>query len=138
MKPEENKISDDVIVAEFDRFVDEMDLDLDPVYMDEDELRTFEKHKRRLFEAMRRGALVINENGEAVYTPQKDTNAKPITFHERTGASLMATNGVQKGHDATKMYRMLGDMCQEHPSRFSKLRGIDIKICEILFGLLMD
>ena len=134
----EKKISDDVVQAEFDRFVEEMDLDLDPSFMDEDDARVLEKHKRRLFKAMGSGSLVINDNGEAVYTPQRSENNKPITFHERTGASLMATNGVQKGHDATKMYRMLGDMCQEHPSRFSKLRGVDIKICEILFSLLMD
>lgn len=132
------KVASDVAEQEFERFCDEMDIDNDESAMDEDDLSGFNKHKRRILRAMANGALVINENGEAVYTPQRTNGAPQLVFHERTGASLMAMDGKKKGHDVTKMYAVLGDMCKCHQSVFAKLKGTDIKVCEALFALLMD
>ena len=135
---EEEKICPEMAALEFDKFADGMDLDLDLSVMDEDDRAGFEKQKRRLVLAIQKGSLVINDDGEAVYTPVKVPDHKPITFHERTGASLMATDGKKKGYDASKMYAMMGDLARVHPSTFAKLKGIDIKVCEAIFALLMD
>lgn len=126
--------------AEFERFVDAMDLDLDTEGMDSDDLNNFNKQKRRIIRSMQAGALIINENGEAVYCPQHPNSKykEAITFHERTGASLMAMDGKKKNHDVAKTYAIMADMCKVHPGVFAGLTGSDVKICEALFLLLMD
>ncbi|MCH9712750.1 MAG: hypothetical protein K0U20_09020 [Proteobacteria bacterium] len=125
---------------EFDRFIDSMDLDLDTADMDVEDLTAFNKQKNRILRAIERGSLVINEDGEACYTPQHSRSKykDEIVFHERTGASLMAMDGKKKGHDVAKTYAVLADMCRVHPNVFAGLVGTDVKVCEALFALLMD
>ena len=136
----EYKVAEEVARVEFERFTESMDLDLDTADMDAEDVTGFNKQKKRIIKAIKRGALVFNDDGEAVYTPQnkKSKHTDSITFHERTGASIMAMDGKKKGHDASKMYSVLADMCKVHPKTFAGLVGIDIKICEALFGFLMD
>lgn len=137
---QEEVLSRDVALLEFDRFAEQMDLDLDPASMDEDDLAGFTKQKNRILKALQNGSLIINDAGEAVYTPKnpRSNYDKPITFHERTGASLMAMDGKKKGHDMAKTYAIMGDMCKVHPNTFAGLAGIDVKVCEAVFALLMD
>ena len=116
-----------------------MGLKLDTASMDAEDLTAFLVTKSRVIEAIEVGALIINEDGEPVFTPQRKNSKhkEPITFHERTGASLMAMDGPKKGHDVKKMYAVLAEMCRVHPSVFAGLAGTDIKLCEALFSLLM-
>ena len=134
----ENIIPQEVAEADFDRFVEAMDLFVDPAFMDDEDRTAFEKQKHRLVNAMMIGALSINENGEAVYTPRRSDYKDPITFHERTGASLMAMDNKKKNQDIAKTYAVMADMTNTHPGVFSKLKGSDIKTCEAIFALLMD
>lgn len=128
----------EVADIEFGRFIDAMDIDADPAFMDEVDLTAFEKTKRRLVAAIQDSSLVINEKGEAVYTPKNTPDVEAITFHQRTGASAMAMDGTKLGHDMKKTYKVMADMTRAHPSVFAKLIGLDIKICEGIFALLMD
>ena len=132
------KIAQEVAEAEFDRFTSEMDLDVDVDFMDEEDLTAFNKQKRRIIAAIMDGSLVVNENGEAVYTPRKSGEIEPLTFHERTGASTMAMDGKKKGHDVSKTYAIMANLTKTHSSTFAKMKGIDIKVCEAIFNLLMD
>lgn len=126
--------------AEFDRFTECMDLDLDTSTMDAEDLTAFNKQKNRVLKVIQSGALIINDNGEAVYTPYnpKSGYKNAITFHERTGASLMAMDTKKKGHDVAKTYAILGDMCEVPQKVFAGLVGNDVKVCESLFSFLMD
>mgnify|MGYP005826493601 CR=1 FL=1 len=136
----------EVIVAagaaeqEFDKFIDAMDLDVDPATMDAEDKTAFDKLKRRVVRAIGRGALIFNDSGEAVYTPyHKNSKRKePITFHERSGADLIAMDKTKKGATVSQTYAIMGAMCKEPPSVFAGLVGPDIKVCEALFALLMD
>ena len=136
----ENVVDRESAEAEFDRFAECMDLDINTTRMDPEDATAFNKTKDRLIKAVQQGSLVFNEDGEAVYTPShpKSKHDKPITFHERTGASLMAMDSKKKGHDVAKTYAVLANMCEVHPSTFANLVGIDVKICEAIFALLMD
>ena len=140
MSTEENKVSKDMAEADFERFVDAMDLDLDTSEMDAEDLTGFKKQKSRVVNAIQRGALIINDDGEAVYTPYRAGSVvkEPLTFHERTGASIMAMDGKKKGHNAAKMYAVLADMCKVQQKVFAGLVGEDGKICEAIFAFLMD
>jgi hypothetical protein len=133
-------IAAEVAEGEFDRFADSMDLELDPATMDEDDLANFKKVRARLVKAIRNGSLTINETGEAVYTPRnpKTKTTDPITFHERTGSSIMAMDGKKKNEDVRKTYAVMAEMCGVHPNIFAGMVGIDGKVCEAIFALLMD
>lgn len=136
----ENKVNKEVAEQEFETWVDAMDLDLDTSEMDAEDLTAFNKQKKRIIKAIMRGSLVFNENDEAVYTPHRPgtQHKEPITFHERTGAAIMAMDGKKQGHNVAKMYAVLADMCKVHPKTFAMMVGEDIKLCEALFALLMD
>jgi len=138
MTEKKTVVAPEMAEAEFDRFVDEMDLDVDTSVMDEEDRTSFDKQKRRIIKAMVNGSLIINENGEAVYAPQRSDIDSLITFHERTGASLMAMDNKKKNHDVAKTYAVMASMTKEHPGIFAKLKGTDIKVCEALYALLMD
>jgi len=135
-----NKVDSKVAEAEFERFVERMDLDLDTADMDVEDLTQFTRQKKRILRAIECGALAVNDDGEAVYTPQnpKSKYQEAITFHERTGASLMAMDGKKKGHDMAKTYAIMADMCGVHQKVFAGLVGSDVKVCEALFALLME
>lgn len=135
-----NKVSEEQALREFENFADAMDIDIDVSKMDEDDLAGFEKQRRRIVKACVQGHLIYNENNEPVYTPHRKASKykEPITFHERTGNSLIAMDGKKKGHDVGKMYAVLGDMCGQPPAVFAGLAGTDIKVCEAIFALLMD
>jgi hypothetical protein len=134
----EPKAAQEVADAEFNRFTEEMDLDVEVDLMDAEDLTAFLKQKRRFIAAIMDGSLVINDNGEAVYTPRKSGDIEPLTFHERTGASTMAMDGKKKGHDVAKTYAVMADLTKTHSSTFAKMKGIDIKVCEAIFNFLMD
>ena len=137
---DKNKISTDMAEVEFERFVEAMDLDVNTSKMDNEDLTAFNKQKDRIIRAIEKGHLLINDDGEAVYTPHRPNSKykEAITFHERTGASLMAMDNRKKGHDVAKTYAVLADMCKVPANVFAGLVGPDIKICEALFALLMD
>lgn len=134
------QIALEVAEQEFERFAESMDINVDTSKLDAEDLTAFTKVKDRMLQAMQRGALTINDNGEAVYTPQRPSSKSKdaITFHERTGASLMAMDGKKKNYDVAKTYAILAEMCRVHPAVFAGLAGQDIKVCEGLFALLMD
>ncbi len=136
----EFKVAKEVAEQEFEKFVEAMDLDVDTTDMDAEDLTAFNKQKNRIVRAIMKGSLTFNENGEAVYTivNKRSKHTDAITFRERSGASLMAMDSKKKGQDVRKTYAVLADMCNVHPSVFAGLVGIDVKICEALFALLMD
>ena len=136
----EFKVSKEVAEIELNDFAVGMDLDWNVDEMSEEDLSAFNKTKRLLVKQIQSGHLSFNDNSEAVYTPHRpsSTYTDALTFHERSGETLMNTDSRKKGQDAAKMYVMMGQMCKVHSSTFTKLVGTDIKVCEALFSLLMD
>lgn len=132
-----DKIAKEVAEAEFDRFAEAMDLDVDPADMDEEDKKSFEQQRQRVVKAIQSGSLVINENGEPVFTPQRTKDAEPLTFHEPTGASLMAMDRKKKTEDIGKLYATMGDITKTHASTFSKMPMGDLKICMALVTLFL-
>ena len=122
------KIDLETATAEFQRFVDAMDLDVDESTMDEEDKKGFEQQRDKVINAIRAGSLVVSDEGEPIFTPQR-TEGKAITFHEPTGASLMAMDRKKKTEDVGKMYAAMGDITRTHASTFSKMKIADLKIC---------
>lgn len=124
-----DKIAREVAEQEFNRFVEAMDLDVDPADMDAEDKKGFEQQKDRIIAAVQSGSLVINDTGEPVFTPQRTEGAEAITFHEPTGASLMAMDRKKKTEDIGKLYASMGEITKTHASTFSKMKMPDLKVC---------
>ncbi len=132
-----DKIAKEVAEQEFNRFVDSMDLDVDPADMDEDDRKGFTQQKDRVIAAIQSGALVIKDSGEPVFTPQRTNDADAITFHEPTGASLMAMDRKKKTEDIGKLYAAMGDITKTHANVFSKMKMADLKVCMAITTLFL-
>lgn len=132
-----DKIAKEVAEQEFNRFVESMDLDVDPADMDEDDRKGFTQQKDRVMAAIQSGALVIKDSGEPVFTPQRTNDADAITFHEPTGASLMAMDRKKKTEDIGKLYAAMGDITKTHANVFSKMKMADLKVCMAITTLFL-
>ena len=124
-----DRVAKVVAESEFGRFVNLMDLDVDPADMDEDDRKGFDQQKGRIIAAIQLGALVVKDNGEPVFTPQRTNDAEPIVFHEPTGASLMAMDRKKKTEDMGKLYAAMGDITKTHANVFAKMKMADLKVC---------
>jgi hypothetical protein len=133
----EFKIALEVAEAEFNRFADAMELDVSTDSMDEEDKKGFEQQKSVLLKAIQKGALVFNEAGEPIYTPQRTDDADPITFYEPTGASLMAMDKRKKTEDVGKMYALMGDMTKTSAATFSRMKMADLKVCQAIAVLFL-
>jgi hypothetical protein len=142
---EENKVVEDPKVvkeqaqAEFDQFVKKMDLDLETSDMDQEDLTQFEKQKNKVLREIMRGNLIINDNGEPVYTPHRTSAlSEPITFYEPDCAVILMMDKKKTGQDVGKMYALMGAMTHQSAAMFSKLKGTDYKVCSAIASLFLD
>lgn len=134
--PTNDVISYDMALLEFNRFADEMDLDIDELVMNDEDLDSFGKHKRKIIKAITNGSLIINDNGEAVYTPVK-AGCGELTFHEKDGASLMSMDGKKKNQSMHQTFAVMAALTKTHSSTFAKMKGVDLNVCMSIFLLLM-
>ena len=129
-------VAKDAAEVEFDRFVEMMDLDVDPEGWDDEDKKSFVDCKRKIIGAIMDGRLVVDDNGQPVFTPS-GKDAQPITFHEPTGASLIATDAKKQSHAAGKSMRFLADITQVPEVVFSKMASRDLKVCQSIVILFL-
>jgi hypothetical protein len=134
----EQKISLEMAEQEFYRFGEMMDLDFDTSYMDEDDKKGFEQAKRRIVKAIMAGAMIIDENGQPVYTPQRaGDEINSITFYEPTGATYMAMDKKKKTEDMGKMMALMADYTKTSSGLFAKMKNSDFKVCLAVTSLFL-
>lgn len=129
-------VATEVAEAAFASFVEAMDLDINPEGMDAEDRKSLDNERRVFLRAVRLGRLVVDEGGQAVYTPVKG-NLAPITFHEYTGASLMEMDRAKKNHDIKKSTLLLAAITKESPARFANMKARDLKVCQAVLGFLL-
>jgi len=127
---DEDKMDGESAEAEFQRFADEFELDIDEKGMDDEDRQAFQASKKVFIRELKRGSIVVDERGAATYTTRFETNPSPVVFHEPTGATFMASDQKKRGHDAAKMYAMIADMTRQNIQRFSKMPRRDLKVVE--------
>lgn len=132
----ESVVTREVAENEFSRFVDAMDLDIEPETMTEEDRASFEVQRRRVIKAIESGLVVINDNGEPeIFT--KTVDASSITFYEPTGASLMASDGKKKDDRVKQMYAIMADMTKQTPKTFAQMKRRELKVCEAIAVLFL-
>ena len=123
------KIDTDTAEAEFNRFLESMDLEINPDSFSKEDAESFNTQKGRIIRAIQKGSLVINEGGEPVFTPQRSSNTNPITFYEPEGSSLMAMDTKGQNAQVGKMYSVMAAMTKESVGRFSNMKVSDLNVC---------
>lgn len=134
MSESEEKVAPDVAKHEFHRFLEKMDIDVDPTGWDDEDKRSFAEAERRVVGAIVSGRLAIDESGCPVFSPGK---GDPITFYEPTGATLMAMDQKKRGHDNGKMMAAMADMTRESIKRYAAMPHRDLKLCLSIVALFM-
>lgn len=133
------KVSVDAATADFERFAECMDLDLDTKDMGREEKVDFEALKGQFVSALCTGKITVNEAGEPTVhfalPPNPDDTS--VTFHEPTGSAFLALDKGQKNADISKQFMMMGEICGCQHALFSKLKNRDLKICRMVLALFL-
>lgn len=127
-------VATEVAAAEFARFCEQMDLDVDTKRMDAEDLKTFESAKHKLVREIERGSLTIDDKGQPVY---RTSDGVTVTFYEPTGASFMAMDTKKKDQNVAKMFAVLADMTKLDQSVFAKMKNRDSRICQTIVALFL-
>ncbi len=123
------KVAREVAEQEFNRFVTDNAILVDYEGALKEDKDEFNQQKEHIVQAIMKGSMVINEDSEPVYTPQRTKDADPLTFHEPTGASLMAMDRKKKNEDVGKLYATMGDITRTNAKTFSSMKMADLKVC---------
>jgi len=123
---------------ELERFADIMGLDFDVADMDREDKADFESIKRRLIKRIMNRSLIINDNGEPVYTPQRSGEVEAITFKEPTGAMLMEMDKKKPSQEIGKVAIFMAAITGLSSAFFAKLKYADFNICSDITTLFMD
>ena len=131
--------------AEFESWCEVMDVETDPIFMDEDDLKGFNDLKNKFVRGLMKGYLRISSEKETsgyVIFKAKGKGCEDfpeMTFHKRSGADLEQQDKIKQGHrQIAKNYATIASMCRTDANYIYKLEGDDIKIVEGIFALLVD
>jgi len=130
------KVAQEGAEAEFRRFGETMDLDFVTARMDDEDSKAFEKQKGIFIRAVRLGRLIVDQDGQPVYTPQMG-DVKSITFYEPDGACIMAIDEAKKNHDVTKSFKVLRAVTKQSDGVFAKMKNRDLKVCQAVINLFL-
>lgn len=125
----EDKVGQEVAEEEFMRFVDLMALDIDPSTLGDEDKAGLALNKGRIIRAIKNGSLVINENGEPIFTPIRSAKTHPITFYEPTGAAIKEMDRKKLGADVAKLFVVMANVTKTNEVVFSNLRMGDLNVC---------
>lgn len=124
-------IAPEVAQDEFERFAEAMDVETDTAQMTEETEEVYTSARDMFIRAIVRGKLVVNADGEPVYTPVRSSNTSPITFKEPDGAALISNSRGRKKADegVGQMYQIMATMCGTTPGRFANMKLKEAQEC---------
>jgi len=123
------KIDKESATAEFMRFCEAMDIDTDyKENRDDDDAKGFFENRAVIVEAIMKGSLIVNDEGEPVYT----FKGTPLTFHEPCGRDFMAMDGKKDTAQFKKMFHLMGSICRTAPNVFANMPQRHLKICQAI------
>lgn len=128
-------VADEIHESEFQRFLDRMDIYVDP-NMDDNDRKGFEESQGRVMRAMRSRHLEINDDGEPVYRITAGEHAgEKLTFHEPDGKTLRVMDFKKEGHNEAKIQAVLAAQTKRSVSVFENMKSRDLKVCKAIFIL---
>lgn len=132
-KPSKYKVSVDVAENEFLRLCAARRVETEE--LSDYETAKLLRFKAKLLPSIRRGHLVVNDNGDPVYTPPVP-GAPTLTFGMPYGANFVELDAESGEHHTTQ--RAVASLCGVEVSVIAKLQGPDWRVCGALAGLFMN
>lgn len=133
--PPGQKVATEVAEADFNRFTEAMDFNLDPKGWDDEDKKSFNDNKAIIIRAVEQGRLVFNENGEPVFSPSDGGDS--FKFREPRGSDFTATDLKKQGHLIAKTNLMLARMTKQPLERFENMVNRDYKVCGAIISLFL-
>lgn len=133
----EQVVAQEVAEDEFNRFCDSMDIDNNTEAMTEEDEKSFKGPKETIIRAIMQGSLIVNDDGEPVYTPRNSPKVGELTFREPNGADYMAMDRKKDGQNISKMWAMADAVTKSTPGAISNLRNRDLKVVQAIMQLFM-
>ncbi len=133
----EQKVATEVAELEFERFIEAMDLDVDPKHLDDEDKKSFARLKGIVLHALETGHMDVNQDGEPVLYPKTIEDKTPIVFYEPEGASFMEMDKKRKDHDVAKQMALLGAITKKNPQHFAKMKQRDLKVLNAVLMLFL-
>jgi hypothetical protein len=131
------KVALEVAEAEFIRWADAMRIDLDVTGLDADDVKSLEQNKRRVIKALQCGALVIDDAGQAIYTPGT-TGVSALTFHKPTAAVLMSLDESKADQSMHRQQNLIAAITRAPKSVLARLEMADHGDCKAIVGFLLS
>ena len=130
------RVPEDIAEEEFQRFAEEMEIDVDESKMFGEDRDNFLNLKRKFLGAVIRGRLVVNDNGEPEFT---SSTGEHFTFYEPSGATVTEMDKIgKKGGDVAKTHKVMASAMRVSPAAICKLPQRDYKVLQAIFALFMD
>lgn len=121
---------------EFERFAEMMDLDLSTDDMSDDDMKSLERQKKTVIEAIKSGHVTVDEEGQpTVHLKCPTDKLKTVTLYEPTGSTLLARDTKKANQEVSKMFSMIQDMARLQPGALSPLKNRDMRVIQA-FGAL--
>lgn len=131
-------VSTEVAEAEYERFCDLMDLDIDVDGLDEDDQKELEDKKRVLVKAICKGHLTVSDAGEPTVRLKIPVDeVSEITFHEPDGSTILVTDKVRKDRSAAKLFEVMANLTGQPAHVFGKLKMRDMRVCQAVTTLFL-
>lgn len=130
------KVDLETAEAELERFAEEMDLDLDKSDMDGDDLKSYESVKKVVIRSIRKGNLVINDDGEPEFTPVKG-NLGTLVFKEPEGSNFQAMDRAKANEDFKKLNSLIAELVGKSAGEIGSLKQRDYKVVQALLMLFL-
>lgn len=126
------KVAKEVAEAEFLRFVEINDLDIDESTFSDEDKEALAASKDVFVKSVMSGKIAVTVEGDVIQhlsrVPQGSNCPETITFREPQGNALLASDKKKLGHDMSKFYAIMTNISNAPTGYFSKLYNRDLKV----------
>ena len=140
----ENKIDEETVEQDWQKFCEEWDIDTNEDEMDEEERNGFKNLRRQIKRSMKKGRLVYNAGDESfTYKFVKPIeghgeDGQKINFHRPAGTAYLAIDKYKDNQSSHKLQGIIA-ICMKKPPKFvSNFDGIDLKVFAGIINLFLS
>lgn len=134
----QTKVAEDQAIAEFEKFLEAMDLDFNVEKMDENDRNDFQKSKDTIVRELIRGRIVFDDKHQPIFTPVSlGPDCEPIIFHEPEGSHFMEMDRKKQGHDVGKMHAIMAGITKRPAKIFAQMKYRDYRVCQNIVTLFL-
>ena len=135
----EYKVNKEQAEEEFFQWAESLDIDCDIESMDSEELEDFNKIKKQIVFAIRRGRAAITEEGELHLNLKKSFDGKDqLVFGcEFNSSAFVMMDRHKEKEGMKKTLSFLGGWTKSDPKQLHKLDARDMKLCLSLVTLFL-